>query len=504
MREVAKQVAVGRRKMYKGKSISALIVAAGVGLRFGENKLLKKYDGIPVINYTLEVFCGAKIFDRIILAVNERLLTEFTQATKSFNPMIIIGGPTRTQSVQNGLSAVDTDFVVISDGARPFVTKNEITASLERAIKTGSGIAAIKSIDAVARARTGDSGSNDGDMGGGSGAVGRSNGGRSNGGSGAVGDKRGAGNGGIVGGKNGNDGGAGEIVEVLDKETLYNIQTPQSFDVAKIKKAYENIPKDASFADDSAVFINTFGAASLSAGAPENKKITTAADMIYFEATKTAGARGTRTSLQAVDAQGADETGGARAIDTQTGGVFKNRKICKVQKANLQPPDEQAVIPSAIKIGNAFDIHRLEYGRKLILGGVELPFEKGLLGHSDADCVIHAVMGGILNALGLKDIGNYFPDDDPRFKDAAGKVLLEKVLVLMHERDYTINNISLTIIAQAPKLSPYIDAIKTNLSRLTGCAAIDIGVSATTAEGLGDIGEGRAIACMCALTVKKA
>jgi 2-C-methyl-D-erythritol 2,4-cyclodiphosphate synthase len=502
--------------MYKGKSISALIVAAGDGLRFGGNKLLKEYDGIPIINYTLKAFCGAKIFDRIILAVNERLLTEFTQITRSFNPTIIIGGGTRTESVRAGLSAVDTDFVVIADGARPFVTKKEIIASLARAFETGSGVAAIKSTDTVARARAADDCGNNTDGYALSTQTRETDNIKKTGSDGLLAARTQAR---LPDGREGDaDYGralsrtqarralTGEIINILDRETLYNLQTPQSFDTAKIKKAYENIPQNASFPDDSAVFINTFGTASLSEGAPENKKITTAADMLYF-AMRPVGARGTQTgggraaSLPDPEqpAGGAARARSANAIPQELAAALWARAT----KKTAQTLSAAETAETAIKIGGAFDLHRLEYGRRLILGGVELPFEKGLSGHSDADCVIHALVGGILNALGLKDIGNYFPDDDPRFKDAASKILLDGVLKLMRGRRYALNNISLTIIAQTPKLSPYIDAIKNSLSRLTGCSAIDIGVGATTPEGLGDIGEGRAIACMCALTIKK-
>ncbi len=145
------------------------------------------------------------------------------------------------------------------------------------------------------------------------------------------------------------------------------------------------------------------------------------------------------------------------------------------------------------RIGHGYDLHRLENGRRLIIGGVEIPCEKGLLGHSDADVLYHAVMDAILGALALGDIGSHFPDNDPSFKDIDSGKLCESVCKLMQNKKMAIGNIDATVIAQRPRLSPYIEEIRENLARLFNSSKDCINVKATTEEHLGPTGEGLAI-----------
>lgn len=147
-----------------------------------------------------------------------------------------------------------------------------------------------------------------------------------------------------------------------------------------------------------------------------------------------------------------------------------------------------------MRIGHGYDVHRLVDGRKLILGGVEIPYEKGLLGHSDADVLVHALMDAMLGALALGDIGKLFPDNAPEYEGADSIELLKKVNRLIHAQDYTIGNADCTIIAQSPKLAPYIDAMRENISRALGVDSSWISVKATTEEHLGFTGEGLGIA----------
>jgi len=144
-----------------------------------------------------------------------------------------------------------------------------------------------------------------------------------------------------------------------------------------------------------------------------------------------------------------------------------------------------------MRIGHGYDVHRLEAGRKLILGGVEIAYERGLAGHSDADVLIHAVIDALLGAAGLGDIGTLFPDSDSQYKGISSIVLLEEVAAIIN-KDYELSNIDCTIVAQSPKLSPYKDAMKNNLSNILGCEAVNI--KAKTEEGLGFTGSGEGIA----------
>lgn len=147
-----------------------------------------------------------------------------------------------------------------------------------------------------------------------------------------------------------------------------------------------------------------------------------------------------------------------------------------------------------MRIGHGYDVHRLVEGRKLILGGVEIPFEKGLLGHSDADVLAHAVMDALLGAAALGDIGNLFPDSDPAYEGADSLKLLERVVELLGEHGYAVGNVDATVLAQLPKLAPHIPLMR---ERLAAAMEIDldrVSVKATTEEGLGFTGAGAGIA----------
>ncbi len=141
------------------------------------------------------------------------------------------------------------------------------------------------------------------------------------------------------------------------------------------------------------------------------------------------------------------------------------------------------------RIGHGYDVHKLVEGRKLILGGIDIPHTTGLLGHSDADVLAHAVMDAMLGALALGDIGHLFPDNDDRFKGADSMKLMEEVVRVCRENGYIIGNIDATIIAQAPKLAPHIIAMRENIAKVCGCDVSQISVKATTEEHLGFTGE---------------
>ena len=147
-----------------------------------------------------------------------------------------------------------------------------------------------------------------------------------------------------------------------------------------------------------------------------------------------------------------------------------------------------------MRIGHGYDVHRLVEGRKLILGGAEVPYEKGLLGHSDADVLTHAVMDALLGAAGLGDIGQHFPDSDDRFLGADSLELLRQVCGMLSERGYRIGNVDVTVIAQRPKLAGLIPAMRENLATVMGLRPEDVNVKATTEEKLGFTGEGLGIA----------
>ena len=156
-----------------------------------------------------------------------------------------------------------------------------------------------------------------------------------------------------------------------------------------------------------------------------------------------------------------------------------------------------------MRVGMGYDVHKLVEGRKLILGGVEIPYEKGLLGHSDADVMLHAVMDALLGAAALGDIGLHFPDTDPKYKDASSIKLLEHVGGLLEENGYVIENIDATIIAQRPKMRPHIDQMRENMAKALKIDVDQINVKATTEEGLGFTGSGEGISSQAICAIEK-
>ena len=147
-----------------------------------------------------------------------------------------------------------------------------------------------------------------------------------------------------------------------------------------------------------------------------------------------------------------------------------------------------------MRIGHGYDVHRLAAGRRLVLGGVEIPWEKGLLGHSDADVLTHALMDALLGAAALGDIGKLFPDNDPAYEGADSIRLLEKVTQALQEKGYRVGNADVTVIAQRPKLAPHIPQMRQNLAEAMGLDPAQVSVKATTEEHLGFTGEGLGIA----------
>jgi len=155
-----------------------------------------------------------------------------------------------------------------------------------------------------------------------------------------------------------------------------------------------------------------------------------------------------------------------------------------------------------MRIGFGYDVHKLVTGRPLILGGVNIPFEKGLLGHSDADVLIHSIMDALLGAAGLGDIGKHFPDTEEKFRGISSMELLNQVKKLLEEKEYIINNIDATIVAQKPKLANFISKMQINIAKILEIENNLINIKATTTEGLGFTGSGQGIASYAVCTIK--
>jgi len=245
------------------------------------------------------------------------------------------------------------------------------------------------------------------------------------------------------------------VIDTPDRKDFYIVQTPQCFTKKLILQAHDFAQKTGFLGTDDASLVEHMGRpVKIAQGSYENIKITTKDDIIV-----------------------------AQNIIRKRGQAMDNTP--------------------AIRVGNGFDVHELTGGRKLILGGVEIEHKKGLLGHSDADVLVHAIMDAILGALALKDIGAHFPDTDDKYKNADSIELLKKVLVLMKNENYEIGNIDAVIMAQRPKLLPYIDTMRENIAK---AANIDIGrisVKATTTEHLSFIGREEGIAASALVLLYK-
>jgi 2-C-methyl-D-erythritol 2,4-cyclodiphosphate synthase len=156
-----------------------------------------------------------------------------------------------------------------------------------------------------------------------------------------------------------------------------------------------------------------------------------------------------------------------------------------------------------IRIGNGLDVHALVTGRNLVLGGVTIPFERGLKGHSDADALLHAICDAVLGALGEGDIGAHFPDTDPRYKDADSRILLRTVWRRAVAKGYSLGNVDATVVAEAPRLAPYIREMTSNIASDLGAGIEQVNVKATTTEGLGFAGRGEGIAALATVLLIK-
>lgn len=365
----------------------AVIVAAGASSRMGGqiSKALLDLGGKTVIRRTLEIFENAKIIDGIVLVCRMEDTDKFRLEAAGLNKLIAIvcGGEDRQESVSAGVAAAgDCKYIVIHDGARPFVSEQKIFAVCQAAKTYGTATLAVKVKDTVKCANN-----------------------------------------------------ENLVTHTPNRENLWQIQTPQVF----LKELYchaldKAVENGRTFTDDCQLVESVGGKVLLCPGDYDNIKLTTPEDMAIAK------------------------------------GILDEREGWKM------------------RIGHGYDVHRLVVGRKLIIGGVEIPNELGLLGHSDADVLLHAVSDALLGAAGLGDIGGMFPDNDPAFKNADSLLLLKKVVEALKKRGCAVQNIDCTVIAQAPKLKPYIEKMRENIAVACEVATEFVNVKATTEEGLGFTG----------------
>lgn len=366
--------------MYRDKTVTVIIAAAGSGSRMG-GRLPKQYmktGGEVILRKTAEIFASCPVIDNIIVVADMAYMDLCEDVLKGIEHRTVAGGAQRQDSVYEGLKCTDTDIVLIHDGARPFVTQQIITEVTAAAAEYRAAVCAVRPKDTI---RTGQG--------------------------------------------------------TLNRDELYAVQTPQGFDTAALKAAYEAAYAEGFYGTDDAGIAEGAGLEiRIVPGSYDNIKITTREDL-----------------------------------------------------------------PMETRVGTGYDVHRLEEGRKLILGGVCIPFERGLLGHSDADVLVHAIMDALLGAAALGDIGKLFPDTDDRYKGISSIELLKAVGEAVSEAGCTIGNIDATLVAEKPKIAPYIEAMRENIAGALDIDTDRVSVKATTTEKLGFAGrqEGMEAQAVCIL-----
>ena len=240
------------------------------------------------------------------------------------------------------------------------------------------------------------------------------------------------------------------LTKTLDRKHLYSVQTPQGFRRDMLVRAYDEAYRENYYGTDDAFLVEKTGEKIyIVKGDYNNIKITTMEDILFGEA------------------------------------------ILRGQ------------IEEGLRIGTGHDVHQLVHGRKLILGGVEIPFERGLLGHSDADVLIHAIMDALLGAAAMGDIGRHFPDSDESYRGISSLLLLKRVRQLITEKGYEVGNIDATVVAQRPKISPYINEMIFKIAEVLGLAEDQINIKGTTTEKLGFCGREEGIAAQASVIIKR-
>ncbi|KQC09010.1 MAG: hypothetical protein APR62_03575 [Smithella sp. SDB] len=238
----------------------------------------------------------------------------------------------------------------------------------------------------------------------------------------------------------------------IPRQNLWQTQTPQAFKFETFKKAYKKAYDKKYYGTDDASLVEQMGGKiKMIAGSYDNIKITTPEDVIMAKA------------------------------------LIKNKTGREMQ----------------IRVGCGYDSHRFVTGRKLILGGITIPFNMGLQGHSDADALLHAVCDALLGAAGAGDIGRHFPDTDPQYKDISSKVILDRVRKIITDKGFAINNIDATIIMEKPKVTPYVDRIINSIAQVLNISATDINIKAKTNENMGFVGRGEGIAVTAVAALNK-
>ncbi len=444
---------------------SAIIVAAGSSLRMKSlgNKQLLNICGKSVLHRTVERFSASPFIDEIILVVSGAIMKEAAILSNSFSKIstVTLGGETRADSVRAGLSEISGNpYVAVSDGARPFVSDKIISETILAAVKSGGAVPGVMPKDTVKE------------------TVGSS------------------------------------VLKTHDRSTLRLIQTPQVFRKNDLCAAYENAEKDGFCGTDDCSYMEHFGkSVSIVDGDYNNIKITTPEDVAAAKAIlcekNTSGAKNRIDLNDSLNISSINSSSNPPNNSSNISSIspLKSSLDSPLNRFSNQAESEKAEnlchssSSGAFRVGFGYDVHALKEGRKLILGGVDIPHALGLLGHSDADVLIHALMDALLGASALGDIGKLFPDSSDEFKDISSRILLRRVADTVKSQGFNIINADITVAAQQPRISPYIEQMRENISADMGISKDFVSVKATTTEKLGFEGrkEGISAYAICSI-----
>jgi 2-C-methyl-D-erythritol 4-phosphate cytidylyltransferase/2-C-methyl-D-erythritol 2,4-cyclodiphosphate synthase len=385
--------------------VTAIIAAAGAGRRLGAAvpKQLLELGGRTILERSVEAFADhPRVQDVIVVVPRDVAMSPPAWLQARPHIRVLQGGERRQDSVANAVDALReaTDVVLVHDAARPFVTADLISESIDAAAEYGAAIVAQPVRDTVKRAQPGPAGA--------------------------------------------------RVVETLPRESIFLAQTPQAFRRDILREAIALGRSGVEATDEAALAEQAGHVVHIVTGTPDNAKITTADDL----------------------------------------------ERARRRAAGEAPPRLHR------RIGTGYDLHRLVEGRRLVLGGIEVPFERGALGHSDADVICHASTDAVLGAACLGDIGRHFPDTDPRWKDASSLDLLRAAMDLVRQRGFRVVNVDVVVILERPKIAPFIERVRASLAGVLGIPVEQVSVKGKTNEGVDAIGRGEAIAAhaVCLLT----
>jgi 2-C-methyl-D-erythritol 4-phosphate cytidylyltransferase/2-C-methyl-D-erythritol 2,4-cyclodiphosphate synthase len=437
---------------------SALIPAAGRGARFGspENKVFAELLGRPLLGWTLEAFARCAAVDSVVLVGAEGDLARLREIGDAWGggkvTAVVAGGADRQASVRAGLAALPAgaEYVVVHDGARPCVTPEIIEGTLAaaRAVQ-GGATAAVRVSDTLVREfahphRTYE----------------------------------------FEGGE------IGWADQYVYRDGVWAIQTPQAFRAAGLRDAHEAAHTSGfTGTDDLSVYRHAGGEHTrgyLVTGSPENLKVTRPEDLALAEAILM------RRAALSDSHPGSPRL--ATPLSQAREGLEDNPSASYSPSSRSRERGPGGESPP-FSVGHGYDVHQFAEGRRLWLGGVEFPeAPRGLLGHSDADVVLHAVCDALLGAAGLGDIGKLFPPSDMRHKDRPSIEFLEEVKARLDAAGWRVGNLDITVLAETPKIGPRADDIRARIAVTLGIDTGRVGVKATTNEGMGFVGRGEGIA----------